>query len=118
MKRGLVGIAACVGTALAPLAVSAKCDVGGDSVYPRVSRLPLNGRIVLTRSGLRDAESETPNLEPLELRSKADRVPLRVVETNIGVGEVQIGKRRMKFVVARAQTTGARARLFVVGHGL
>lgn len=89
MKRVLVWIAACVGAALPPLVVSAKCDGGGDSVYPRGSRLPLNGRIVLTRSGVPSVESASANLEALELRSETDQVPLRVVETNIGVGQVQ-----------------------------
>ena len=108
MKRALVGIAACVSTALAPLAASAKCAVGGDSVYPKVSRLPLNGRIVLTRSGLLNAKNETPNLEPLELRSKADRVPLRVVETNIGVAEVQFVLSPVRTLLAATQYTLSR----------
>jgi hypothetical protein len=89
MKRTLVWIAACVGAALAPLAVSAKCAGGADTVHPRLSRLPLNGRIVLTRSGLLNVERGSTELEALELRSEADRVPLRVVETNLGVRQVQ-----------------------------
>jgi hypothetical protein len=108
MKRALVGIAACLATALAPLAASAKCGIGGDSVYPRASRLPLNGRIVLTRSGLANAESGPPNLEPLELRSSADRVPLRVVETNVGVGQVQFVLSPVRPLLAATQYTLAR----------
>lgn len=103
MKRALAGIAACVATALAPPAVSAKCAAGGDSVYPRASRLPLNGRIVLTRSGLLNAESGPPNLEPLELRSSGDRVPLRVVETNVGVGQVQFVLAPVRTLLAATQ---------------
>lgn len=75
-----------------PIVVSAKCFEGGDHVYPQPSRLmplPVNGRIVLTRSWLLRVDSAKTNLEALELRSETDRVPLRVVETNRGVGEVQ-----------------------------
>ena len=105
MRRALVWVAACVGTALAPTAVSAKCAVGGDTVHPRTAHLPLNGRIVLTRSWLLNADSEKTNLEALELRSDADRVPLRLVETNVGVGQVQFVLSPVRALLASTRYT-------------
>jgi len=94
MKRvtrwpAIVALAASVFT---PIAVSAKCGEGSDSVFPspsHVTPLPVNGRIVLTRSWLLRVEDAKTNLEALELRAETDRVPLRVVETNLGVGRGQ-----------------------------
>jgi hypothetical protein len=48
----------------------------------------VNGRIVVTRTSLLSQGLKT-KLEALELRSETDRVPLRVVETNVGFQEAQ-----------------------------
>lgn len=92
MTRGLVWCAAIVCASATPNGAEAKCAGGGDLAYPDPSvltRLPVNGRIVLTRSSLPGVDFAATEPGLLELRSETDQVRLRVVEKNVGVSQVQ-----------------------------